>query len=155
MKPENLKLLINSFSTIDDFARLRKMPRGVLITTTTKTTVCNVFMEGESIKECVISKEKLDHLKALAKEYKKEDTPDDKIIALCDGYIPMIIDTDQMMAETIGDTSFSIDFKLLEKVYKTMKRNTNILKLDITKDRSVAIVSNEEGDLSLIGLHRS
>lgn len=158
MRSENLKLLIQCFASVprDGHILVRKCSGGAFITTYTTHTICNVMMNDEGWFDYTIRYSKLSMLKALQKEYKKDDTPDAEIMKLSESLPDELKDTNSVMEKAFKDKNqeFTINYKSLESVYKSMKKSSNILKLSISKNGCVAVVFNEEGDSSLIGLQR-
>lgn len=161
MKPETLKRIINCFNSAGrsgeaSFVKIRRLSTGSLITTHTIATICNIIVE-DAIDDCVIHISKLDRLKAILKEYKKEEVPMSEFKNIAEkahdsNYPP----TDDAMKDAFINRAdgFSIDFKLLESVYKSMKNGkSNVIRIDRAGDK--ILVSNESGDVSLVGLFKS
>lgn len=155
MKPSNLKKIIDCFNSVGKngdqiFLRIKGMDNSSLITSYTDYYICNVIID-EYINDCMIHIGNLEHLKA---EYKKNKKSEDVSISkYTQPYEDPEKDLNKVMRETYErkTTGFNINFKNLEAIYKSMKDKSTTIRIDQT-DNNRIIVTNENGDISFIGV---
>jgi len=154
--------LLNSIKPSSDeecnYLRIENCTAGLRLYTHSRSSVCNVFIPNEicSDKDRMIHRDELEFLKAIYKQDKKLDDVQDMGTFL--NYTLLIRKPTLKVDDTLGECisseelgSVTVNFKLLERVYKGMKRGTDNIKISI-RDKSPLLVYNEEGDVSVISL---
>lgn len=162
MKPETVKRIIDCFNSIDKksteedekYLRVKAYDEGSVIFTYRYSTICNIFIK-EVLEDCMIHVDKLEHVKALYKEFKGSDVPFSEFKKLTTPYTNPKKNTDEQMQRAFMSKKKTItfDFKLLESLYKSMKDKSTIIRIDLTDRNNEILVSNVSGDISLMGLH--
>lgn len=160
MTPESLKRIIGMFNSTSKaepdmgFVRIQNARTGMRVFTYGHQSVCNVFIPNETVgKDCMVSIEDKDFLTALHKKYKKTDVPVSEFLEIAVEYKQPKYQLDALMSETNSlqkESSFTVDFKELEKLYKSMKQKSNNIRIDVTTENGALMISNEEGDVSIL-----
>lgn len=159
MKPDSLKRIINAFSsssTVEpdmEMVRLKRFSGGVRILSYSHGSVSNSIIDEMLPHDCMVHVSKKDYLSVLFKQYKKEDVPMSEFLKHVVEYKEPLYKVDDLMTNTAQAhklSSFTIDFKELEKLYKSMKQKSNNIRIDVTEGSHPVIVCNEEGDVSIL-----
>ena len=160
MNPETLKKIIDLFTSISkvhadmEYVRIQNSVNGIRLFSYADAHICNVFIPNETTEsDCMVHYTQKDYLTALYKQYKKTEVPLGEFIEHTVEYTQPQVGVDNLMSSTNTaqkPASFTIDFKALERVYKSMKKSSNNIRIDVTEGKTPLLVSNEEGDISIL-----
>ena len=160
MKPQSIKKIIDMFASTHkgtedmEYVRIQNSNGGIRIFTYSHESVCNVFIPDECTQsDCMIHLSKKGFLTELHKLNKKNDVLLGTFLELVVEYRKPAYKVDDLMSNTFNLNkveSFSIDFKALERVYKSMKQASNNIRIDVSTGDNPLIISNEEGDISVL-----
>lgn len=157
MKSESLKRIINMFNNSDkdgdcQYVRIKKFNNSIFVSSYNKAAICGIVIPNEHCEDMMISKSKLSILKAISKEHGKDDVPNSEISEHAMVYDdPEKNITSVMQNAGEGNTfDFTINYKDLDKVFKSIKGKTTNLKFFLNPTRESALIVNEEGDVAAL-----
>lgn len=159
MRSESLTKIINAFNSvgteeIHESLMIRRVEGdSLLVTTHTNTTICQIVIPNEKFQDCMIHKDKVVHLKALLKEHKKSEIPDNELARFISPVIANVMAIDESFSDAYNSRGVSFTARLpdIESIIKSIKEKSGNIKFTLC-DNNIVMLSNESGDMGISSL---